>query len=227
MATILYMIYPPNAAIQSSAGDTVELLFGGRIDWHQRHVVSCRFQTVSFSHGGCVCLPAKLFVSCFTLFPAASTSCLRRHNFGQKRCHLFPRLIYRYCWRGTHDIVTRSYPLSGPSPWAHLDFRTSILLELVASCFDPLILFLAELFAFGPRLSCKPSVVCMGNGSARPHTLIKDFLVRFDHTQPRPPPIPAPLSSMNNLFAFLGHMDADRMGLVHSETDRSDDAGGK
>lgn len=31
---------------------------------------------------------------------------------------------------------------------------------------------------------------------------------------------------MNNLFAFLGHMDADRMGPVHSETDRSDDAGG-
>ena len=32
---------------------------------------------------------------------------------------------------------------------------------------------------------------------------------------------------MNNLFAFLGHMDADRMGPVHSETDRSDDAGGE
>ena len=70
----------------------------------------------------CVCLPSKLFVSCFTLFPAASTSCLRRHNFGQKRCHLFPRLIYRYCWRGTHDIVTRPFPLSVSS---HMQYRAA------------------------------------------------------------------------------------------------------
>ncbi|RAH55678.1 hypothetical protein BO85DRAFT_80116 [Aspergillus piperis CBS 112811] len=64
----------------------------------------------------------KLFVSCFTLLPAASTSYLRRHNFGQKPCHLFPRLIYRYCWRGTHDIVTRSYPLSVSS---HMQSRAA------------------------------------------------------------------------------------------------------
>lgn len=38
-------------------------------------------------------------------------------------------------------------------------FHDSIFLELVAFCFDPLILFLADSFAFGPRLSCKRSVV--------------------------------------------------------------------
>ncbi|OJZ88961.1 hypothetical protein ASPFODRAFT_42082 [Aspergillus luchuensis CBS 106.47] len=42
-----------------------KLLFGGRIDWHQRHVTSCRFETVSFSHGGCVCVFHKVVCQLF------------------------------------------------------------------------------------------------------------------------------------------------------------------